>query len=482
MTESFLRRLRADSPGLVLALAAFLTQFDVTAVVVAMPSIGNELELSISGFAWVMDAYSLMFTAALLSAGVLADRIGRRRALLAGNALFVAASLICAWAPDGLTLCVARGAQGVGAAFAVTGAIALIAGIYVTTQDRTRAFALMGIVSGVAMALGPTLGGVTAEWFGWRWIFLANLPPCVVITWAVPRLVAETRVNDGRTLDVPGIAVLTAALAIIIASLLKSHDAPLPAIMGIAVGMLLVGYFVWQQQRRTQPIFDRAVFTQPAMVGIVSLLLAVSVGYWAILVYLPLFLEAGFGWPAQSVGAALLCATAPMLVMPAFGGHLAMRWGWRALFALALVMLSLGNALLVAASLSTDRPLSLTLAVLGMVCAGVGAGLAHPQLSGAIVALIPAEQAGMASAITVAFRQGGFAVGIAALGALLVHPMTLSRFAWPFLLAVAVSAAGAVAALTFLPAKSPETGVQPTDRPPYPAPRRKACGKPPISD
>lgn len=134
-------------PAFALAMAAFLTQLDVTAVVVVMPAIGADLGFGLAGFAWVMDAYSLAFTGFLLVAGALADRHGRRRALLGGNILFALASLGCGLAWDGPSLWAARVAQGAGAAFVITGAMASIAGAYPEAAGRVRAFGLMGIVS-----------------------------------------------------------------------------------------------------------------------------------------------------------------------------------------------------------------------------------------------------------------------------------------------------------------------------------------------
>ncbi|MGJ5006293.1 MFS transporter [Bradyrhizobium oligotrophicum] len=125
-------------PALALSLAAFLTNFDVTAVVVALPTIADELGLGIAGQAWMMDGYSLAFTAALLVAGALADSLGRRRAMLGGNLVFAAASVVCALSADGLTLGLARVLQGLGAAFVMTGGIALIAALYPQAASRTR--------------------------------------------------------------------------------------------------------------------------------------------------------------------------------------------------------------------------------------------------------------------------------------------------------------------------------------------------------
>src|ERR1700684_1158635 len=164
---SFVSQERSVPVTLALGLGTFLTLFDVTAVVVAMPGIARDLRFAVAGAAWVMDAYSLAFAGALLASGALADRFGRRRSMLAGNTVFLIASIACGVATSGPMLLGARVVQGVGAAFMVTGAIALVAGSFPNLGQRARAFAIIGVISGVAMALGPTLGGLLAAWFGW---------------------------------------------------------------------------------------------------------------------------------------------------------------------------------------------------------------------------------------------------------------------------------------------------------------------------
>jgi MFS family permease len=434
-------------PALALGLGAFLTQFDVTAVVVAMPAIGRDLGFGIAGHAWVMDAYSLAFTAALLAAGALADRHGRRRALLHGNALFLLASLACGLAWDGPSLWIARAVQGVGAAFVVTGAISLVAGAYPTPAGRARAFGLIGMVSGIAMALGPTLGGFVASWFGWRWIFLVNGPACLLLALAVPRLLPESRAPEARPIDVAGIALLTLALGAAIEGLLQARSSPLACATGLGIAAAALAAFAAQQRRRAAPILEPAVFGRPEIAAVAVVLLALSVGYWAALVYLPLFLQAAFGWGEQTVGVALLAGTLPMLVLPALGGRLAASWGWRRFFATALWACAAGGACLAAAAPGWSDPVRQVLVFAGMVAIGTGAALAHPQLSGAVIALVPADRAGMASALTVVMRQGGFALGIAALGAVLPDQTAPGGYAASFAVAVLASILGAAAAL-----------------------------------
>ncbi|MBY0323567.1 MAG: MFS transporter [Reyranella sp.] len=434
------------TPVLALALAGFLTQFDVTAVVVILPSIGNELGFGISGYAWVMDAYSLAFTATLLASGALADRFGRRRALLAGNAVFAAASLLCAVAWDGPSLWLVRGVQGIGAAFVITGSFALIAGLCPKPAARARAFGLAGIVSGVAMAIGPTLGGVVATWPGWRWIFLANLPVCLATIWIVPRLVGESRDHAGRPIDPVGIALLTLALGLVIESLLSAHHSSSRLVAGSGAGSVFLALFVWQQRRRAEPVLDPALLRQKAMIAVSLLLITVSMAYWAVLVYLPLFLQSRFGLTIEWVGLVMLAATLPMVVLPPYAGALAPRWGWRRLFATGLLVIALGDAVLAAVFLKAVPVDPLWLALAGMTVIAIGAALVQAQLSGAVVALALPARAGMASALTIVMRQGGFAVGIAGLGATLS-----SGYAVLFLAAMVAAIVGAASTVLLGP-------------------------------
>ncbi|MCF4125253.1 MFS transporter [Methylobacterium sp. SyP6R] len=398
----------------VLGLGAFLTQFDVTALVVVMPEIGRDLGLGMPGLAWVVDAYSLAFTAALLAAGALADRHGRRRVLLLGNALFAAASVACALAGTAPALCIARAAQGIGAAFLITGAIASIAGAFPDPALRARALALTGILSGVAMALGPTLGGLLAAWLGWPAIFLANILPCGLIALAIPRFVQEARREVRHPVDWPGLLVLTAALGLAVEGVLQAHATPMAGLSGMAASLALAAAFARRQRRREHPLIDPALASDRSVCAVVVLLLTVSAGYWAVLVSLPAFLMAAYGMGAQEAGVALLAATLPMLVLPPVGSRMVRRFGWRHTFGSALALIAFGNAVLAGAAGASAKPGALV----GMAAIGAGAALAHSQLTGAIVTLAPRGAAGMASAVTMVARQGGFALGVAALGVL----------------------------------------------------------------
>ncbi len=443
---------RARLIAATLGLGGFLANFDVTSVVVVVPVIAADLGIPVHGLAWIVDAYSLAFTATLLVAGALADRFGRRRTLLVGNAWFLLASLGCGLAPSSPLFLAARAAQGGGAAFLVTGTFALIATAFPAPGARTRAFGIVGVVSGIAMALGPGLGGIVGSGLGWRCIFLGNLPVCALLALAVPRLVAEARDGVGRPVDWPGGAVLTIALGTLIDSVLEARHAPTRAAAGFGVGAGLVTLFGVMQRRQARPMLDPAIFANRAMAAVAALLLAVSLGYWAVLAALPLFLAAGLGWTARDAGLALLAATLPMVVIPPFGGRLASRLGWRRLFASALLLIAVGGSALVMATLVEPAAHAVAPACAGMVLIGIGAALSHPQLSGAMMALAPPDAGGMASALTVVARQAGFAMGVALLGALTPADLHGAGFVWPFGFAAAASLAGALACF-LLPAR-----------------------------
>ncbi len=248
--------------------------------------------------------------------------------------------------------------------------------------------------------------------------------------------------------------MLTISLGLAIDALLR-RDSSLAVRASCLVGSTTAAFlFIWQQWRSSRPVFDPRVFATSVMAGVAALLTALQFGYWAVVVYLPLFLSTGLQMSMEVVGAALLAATLPMLLVPLISGHLATHWGWRRLFAMAFGLVAIGDVSLVIAALSDDPEMRLAATVAGMATIGVGAALANPQLSGVALALAPSTQAGMASAMTMIVRQAGFAISIAALGVTLRAVNAAAEFAQPFALAALMALLGVIAALLLLPAKS----------------------------
>jgi MFS family permease len=313
---------------------------------------------------------------------------------------------------------------------------------------------MIGVISGVAMALGPTLGGLLASWFGWRWIFYANIPFCLSLMLVVPRVVAETNDPDGPPLDPVGVALLTISLGLAIDALLRRDGAWAIRVACLAGSAMAALLFVLQQWRRSRPVLDPRVFATSAMAGVGALLTAIQFGYWAVLVYLPLFLSAGLFVSMEAAGVALLAATLPMLLVPLSGGRFVTQWGWRRFFVVAFGIIAAGDALLASAAVSASPAMRLAATIAGMLTIGVGAALANPQMSSVVLALAPPTQTGMASAVTMIVRQAGFAISIAALGATLTRTDMATAFAAPFALATLAALAAIVAAVILLPARS----------------------------
>lgn len=384
-------------------LASALVQFDIAAVVIAMPQVQRDFGLDLAGFAWIMDAYSLVFAGFLVAAGAIADRFGQRRIIIAGTAAFALASLGCGLAPNLGWLIAMRAGQGFGAALITCAGLALVGRLHPDPAERRRAFAWIGTLVGAAMALGPAGGGLIAELAGWRTIFLINLPVCAVLLAMLPATVPPTPGRPDRPLDILTTGLLTAGLGLIVWSLLqRDWHAALVAALALAA-------FAWRERRRPLPAVDLTLLTRPGFLGIGLVAILLSVAYWSVLVHLPLYLATALGFDAKTSGLALLAATLPMLLLPGAAAALLGRLGPRHFLTLGLAIGAAGN---LALSLGTG----LTPILAGMLLAGCGVGLIQAQLSGLLIAAAPPESAGLAAGLGILMRQSGFAVGIAVLG------------------------------------------------------------------
>lgn len=437
---------RPLSPIIWLGLAGFLSQFDVTALVVALPEIRRQLGLSTAGAAWVIDAYSLAFASALLPAGLLADSWGRRRILLIGLALFALASAGCALATTGATLLAWRSMQGVGAALLICATLALLAGIYRRPEDRVWAFGWTGTVMGTAMIFGPVGGGWLAASLGWQAIFWLNPPLCLTIFMAGLLGLDEQRGEPASRAGALPVLAGVASIVGLVWSLLEggqrgwSH----PAVAGpAAVGVLLVGVLLAWVARA-----DRSRYVKPGFIPVCALAGLSSIAYWSTLVILPSAGGLWFGLDTAQAGALLLAATAPMLLLPGAGAWLANRWGAKALFAASMALVATGDLLL----WRTAQAPGIAAFVGGMLLAGSGAGLMNSQLSAAFVSTALPSWAGMASALGITMRQLGYALGVALLG--FVAGLGHVSYAMCFALATAAGIFGALLAL-ILPGKNP---------------------------
>src|SRR4051794_11427491 len=209
----------------VACLATAMLMLDISVVNTALSDIADELDTGLSGLQWVVDAYTLPLAATVLTAGALADRSGRRRAFVIGLALFSVSSAACGLAPSIGALVAARAVQGLGAALLFATALALIAQVSPTGELRAKALAAYGASIGAAFAIGPFVGGALVSAFGWRAIFLINVPLGIAALWIALRHVDESRDPQARGVDVPGQLTLIGGLFLVVLALLRGNDA-----------------------------------------------------------------------------------------------------------------------------------------------------------------------------------------------------------------------------------------------------------------
>ncbi|MDP4508923.1 MFS transporter [Nonomuraea turcica] len=392
--------------GWVLALASMtivLVVVDLTAVTIALPDIRADLGASLVQVQWVVDAYALTLAAALLPAGVLADRYGRRRLLVIGVSIFTVASLACALAPTAPLLDLARGVQGLGASALYGTTTPLIGAAYPEGPDRGKALGIFSAVSGLAMTLGPVVGGALTSAFGWRAIFLINLPIGAFVLVALRQRVAESR---GRGhLDPLGILLITAALFAIIPALI--HD--LPALL--VAGLVLLAVFVLVERRASEPMIDLGLFRNRVFAvgsGTTLLMLAALLGAFT---YLTLYVQGPLDTSPAEAGARFLAFSVAAVIGPVAIGRVLHKWPMGVLIAVGPAVIAV--ALLVMAVPAADP---WTPIMVGLFLGGLGLGAGN-VVANQVGLTAPMDRVGMATGIVNTLKQVGTAVGVAVLAA-----------------------------------------------------------------
>jgi EmrB/QacA subfamily drug resistance transporter len=398
------------------SLGVFMLLLDLTIVVVALPDIQRSLDAQLADLQWVVDAYALSLAAFLLTAGVIADRLGRRLVFAAGIVVFTLGSLLCGLAGDPAFLAVARGVQGIGGAIMFATSLALISTAY-HGRERGTAFGIFGAVTGVAVAVGPVLGGAITSGLSWRWIFLVNLPIGILALAVTLRHIAESRDPRPRRLDWAGFVTFSAGLGLLVFALIRSNEAgwgstEVAGSLSAAVMLLLVFGIVEMLQR--EPMFDFGLLRVPTFVGGLAAAFGISASLFSLLTYLVLYLQGPLGYSAIEAGVRFLPLTLAIFFTAAVAGRLSASVPTRLLIGPGFVLVGLGLLLMHGIDVGSDW----TALLPGMIVSGVGAGLINVPLASTAVAVVEPARAGMASGINSTFRQAGIATGIAALGAI----------------------------------------------------------------
>ncbi|MGI8412409.1 MAG: DHA2 family efflux MFS transporter permease subunit [Solirubrobacteraceae bacterium] len=397
----------------------FMLLLDVTIVNVALPDIQTSLKSSFSDLQWVIDAYSLMLAALLLTTGSLADLFGRRRVFVIGLCIFTVSSLLSGVATTPLFLNLARGAQGVGGAAMFSTSLALLASSF-RGPERGVAFGVWGTITGLAVAIGPVVGGALTTGLSWRWIFLINVPIGVMAVALTLLRVEESRQPGAHRPDWIGAIAFSGALAALVYALINGNAKGWGSteIVACLVGSfaLMVAFLVAERMQKA-PMFDLSLFRNPTFAGGSIVAFALSAGMFALLLYLTLYLQDVLGFSALDTGLRLLVLSGGILLTSTLAGRLTAHVSIRLLITPGLALVGAGLFLMRGLNVSSGWQHLLA----GFIVGGAGVGLINPPLASTAVGVVEPARAGMASGINSTFRQVGIATGIAGLGAVFSH-------------------------------------------------------------
>ena len=440
------------SSGFTLAAAGlgfFMITLDAVVVNVALPSIRGELGGGITGLQWMVDGYTLMFAALLLSAGALADRAGARRAFGTGLSVFVAASAACGLAPGLVALVAARFVQGSAAAMMMPSSMALIGQAYPDPARRARAVAVWAMGASVAATSGPVLGGVLTL-VSWRLIFFINLPAGAIAL----VLLARARRSPHRNVpfDWAGQAAAIVAMGGLTYGAIQAGAQGLLAtgvVSAFVVAAAALVAFLAIQARGTHPMMPLGLFRSRNVSVAVAVGFAFMTGYYGLPFVMSLYLQQHRGLSPLATGAAFLPMMVIGVVLTPFSARIAERLGARVLITGGLILMTAG---LVIIGLAPSSAPTWALAAM-MVLVGLAGPLVMPPVTAVLLNSAPGHHSGVASGVFNTSRQVGGALAVAVFGALLANrAMFMHGVQVSLLLAAAVVLAAATASLLLKPA------------------------------
>ena len=401
------------------SVATFMLLLDITVVNVALPSIREDLGASFSDLQWVVDAYALTLAALVLTAGSLADRLGRRRVFAWGLGIFSAASLLCALAPDPTFLNLARAFQGIGGAVMFAVSLALVAQEFPAGRERGTAMGIYGATIGVAVAIGPLVGGALTDGLGWESVFYLNVPVGVAALVVTYLKLRESRDPNATRIDWAGVVSFSAALFLLVLALVRGNDEGWGSTLIVSLfagSAALMAAFVALERRVQEPMLPLALFRRGAFTGVQLAAFAISGSMFALFLYLTLYMQNYLGLSPFETGLRYLPITLASFFVAPIAGAMLSRVPARVMLSVGLG--GAGVGLLLMSGIGAGDQWTTLLG--GFLVAGAGIGLLNPVIADVALSVVPKEQSGMAAGINDTFRQVGVAVGIAVWGAVFV--------------------------------------------------------------
>ena len=399
----------------VVSVAVFLVSMDGTMLFAAFNALRVGFpQATPADLSWVLNAYTVVYSAMLIPAGGLADRHGRKKVFLGGVALFVAASVACGLANSVEWLVAARVLQAIGAALLTPASLSLVLAAFPTTK-RAVAVSLWGAVGGLAAAVGPSLGSFVIASFGWQLAFYLNVPVGILAIWQGARLLAETnRQTKGRPLDLVGMCLLITGIGALALSIVQSESQAWSRheLLGAAsIGLVcIIGFIVWARSA-SAPLVDLRLFRNRTYryvnLATLSFGIALSMMFFAFFFYM----SSIWKYPLPLAGLAMMPGPLTVVPVAALSGRMAGRYGHRPLLLAGCVIYALSALWFL--FVPGVEPAYLTQWLPGMLLSGVGIGMVMPSLSGAAVSRLPADHYAVGGAVNQAIRQIGSVMGVA---------------------------------------------------------------------
>ncbi|MEU1551493.1 MFS transporter [Streptomyces scabiei] len=406
-----------------------IVSLDNTVLNVALPSMQRDLDASLAGLQWTIDAYTLVLAALLMLAGSTADRIGRRRVFMAGLVVFAFGSLLCSLAPNLESLVVFRMVQAVGGSMLNPVAMSIITNTFTDPRERARAIGAWGAVVGISMAAGPIIGGLLVESVGWRSIFWINLPvglAALLLTW---RYVPESRAPRARRPDPVGQLLVIALLGSLTYAIIEAPTAPLPRTLALgAVALAALLGLLRYEPRRAEPLIDLRFFRSAPFSGATVIAVSAFAGLGGFLFLSTLYLQNVRGLDALHAGLWMLPMAVLCFVCAPVAGRLVGSRGPRLPLLIAGIAMTASGVLFAAFEAETGN---VTL-VIGYVLFGLGFGFVNAPITNTAVSGMPRAQAGVAAAVASTSRQIGQTLGVAVIGAVLAAGIGASSYADAF--------------------------------------------------
>ena len=396
-----------------LCLAVLIAQVDTSVVNLAVQPIGVYFRANVATMQWVVDSYNLVYAALLLTGGLLADLFGRRLIFMTGAAVFTAASLLCAWAPDVSLLIGGRVFAGLGAALLLPASLAIIRVVWPDHVERGRALGIWAACNGLALAIGPSLGGLLIGQFGWRSIFLVVVPlGFAALALAVPTM-PESSDRQERHFDTPGQFLGAVTLGGLTLAAIEFHDATITALIVLAITVLALLLFIKIETKRgATALVPLALFRSREFLGAITATTGMTFGMYGVLFLLPLAWQRNGILDPLAIGLALMPMALVFVLVSPFSGTLSHRIGGHSLTSGGLAVIGFG-LLLLSASAGYK---SIWVAEIGLTLTGLGMGLATGPLLAVAVGAVSAARSGTAAALINVARMTGATIGVAVLG------------------------------------------------------------------